>query len=117
MIKIFLLILFPAVLIFSQVDKSKNPNVELPDFVITGQDVISIKRAFKIKPDFISTVTDKFVKPVHSPEELGLRQLSDPIKEDLALLDSTAFSNGSLSAGAGIYILQIATGHTFFTWR
>ncbi len=108
MIKIVSLILFSAVLIFSQDDKSKNPNVELPDFVITGQDVISIKRAIKIKPDFISTVTEKFVKPVHSPEELGLRQLSDPIKEDLILLDSTAFSNGSLSAGAGIYILPEA---------
>jgi hypothetical protein len=103
-----LLILFPAALIFSQDDKSKNPNVELPDFVITGQDVISIKRAAKIKPDFISTVTEKFVKPVHSPEELGLRQLSDPIKEDLALLDSIAFSNGSLSAGAGLYNLPEA---------
>ncbi|MCH7963601.1 MAG: hypothetical protein IH852_06655 [Bacteroidetes bacterium] len=106
--KILLLILFPAVLIFSQDDKTKNPNVELPDFVITGEDVISIKRADKIKPDFISTVTERFVKPVHSPEELGLRQLSDPIKEDLALLDSTAFSNGGLSAGAGIYILPDA---------
>ena len=108
MIKIVSLIFFSAVLIFSQDDKSKNPNVELPDFVITGQDVISIKRAVKIKPDFISTVTEKFIKPVHSPEELGLRQLSDPIKEDITLLDSTAFSNGSLSAGAGIYILPEA---------
>ena len=107
--KILFLILFPAVLIFSQDDKTKNPNVELPNFVITGQDVISIKRAVKIKPDFISTVTEKFVKPVHSPEEIGLRQLSDPIKEDLSLLDSTAFSNGSISAGAGIYILPDAS--------
>ncbi|GMR25335.1 MAG: hypothetical protein BMS9Abin39_0625 [Ignavibacteria bacterium] len=106
--KILLLILFPAVLIFSQDDKTKNPNVELPDFVITGQDVISIKRAVKIKPDFIPIVTEKFVKPVHSPEELGLRQLSDPVKEDLTLIDSTTFSNGSLSAGAGIYILPEA---------
>jgi len=105
---ILLLIIFPAIFIYSQDEKSKNPNVELPDFVITGQDVISIKRAEKIKPDFISTVTEKFVKPVHSPEELRLRQLSDPIKEDLALLDSTSFSNGSLSAGAGIYILPEA---------
>jgi hypothetical protein len=106
--KILLLVLIPVVFIFSQDDKSKNPNVELPDFVITGQDVISIKRADKIQPDFISTVTEKFIKPFHSPEELGLRQLSDPIKEDLALLDSTKFSNGSLSAGAGIYILPEA---------
>ena len=106
--KILFVIIFPAFLIYSQDDKSKNPNVELPDFVITGQDVVSIKRAVKIKPDFISTVTEKFVKPVHSPEELGLRQLSDPIKEDLSLLDSTSFSNGSLGAGAGIYVLPEA---------
>ena len=106
--KILLVIIFPAFFINAQDEKSKNPNVEIPDFVITGQDVISIKRAVKIKPDFVSTVTEKFVRPVHSPEELGLRQLSDPIQEDLALLDSTSFSNGSLGGAAGIYILPEA---------
>jgi hypothetical protein len=105
---IFLLIFIPFVFSHAQDDNTINPNVELPDFVITGQDVISIKRAEKIEPDFISTITENFVKPVYSPEELGLRQLSNPIKEDSGLLDSTKFSRGSLSAGAGIYIIPEA---------
>jgi len=108
-LKTFLFILlFPFLLIYSQNDKSSNPNVELPDFVITGQDVVSIKRTDKIKPDFVSTITESFVKPYHSPEELGLRQLSNPIKKELNLLDSTKYLNGSFKAGAGIYLLPEA---------
>ena len=79
--KYLILFFLPYVMIFSQDDKSKNPNVELPDFVITGADVVSIKHAEKIKPDFVSTITNDFILPVHSPEELGLKQLSNPLKE------------------------------------
>ena len=106
--KILILILLPFMLILAQDDKSKNPNVELPDFVITGKDSVSIKRAEKIKPDFVSTITENFVKPVHSPEELGLRQLSSPLKEDPELLSSRKSSNGNISAGAGNSILPNA---------
>ena len=103
--KYLVLLLLPYIMIFSQDDKSKNPNVELPDFVITGSDVVSIRHAEKIKPDFVSTITNDFILPVHSPEELGLKQLSNPLKEDLKLLDSTYFSKGSIKAEAGIYTL------------
>lgn len=89
---------------FSQDDKSGNPNVELPDFVITGQDVISIKTAEKIAPDFISTITEEFIKPVYSPKELGLRQLSNPIKENLDLLKPGNYFKGNLFGSAGIYV-------------
>jgi hypothetical protein len=108
-LKTFLFILFvPFILIYSQDDQSNNPNVELPDFVITGQDVVSIKRTDKIKPDLVSTITEVFVKPYHSPEELGLRQLSNPIKKELNILDSTKYFNGSIKAGGGIYLLPEA---------
>ena len=103
--KYLMLFLLPFVVIVAQDDKSKNPNVELPDFVITGADVVTIKHADKIKPDFVSTVTSDFILPSHSPEELGLKQLSNPIKEDLKLLDTTNFAKGSLKANAGIYTL------------
>jgi hypothetical protein len=98
----------PFLLIYSQDDQSSNPNVELPDFVITGQDVVSIKRTDKIKPNLVSTITDNFVKPQHPPEELGLRQLSNPIKKELNILDSTKYLNGSFKAGGGIYLLPKA---------
>ena len=101
-----LIILFlPLLQIYSQDD---NPYVELPDFVITGQDVISIKRTEKIKPDFVSTITEKFIKPIHLPDELGLRKLSNPVTEDLNILDSSQYSHGSLEVKAGIYDLPDA---------
>ncbi|GBD87316.1 hypothetical protein BMS3Abin03_01245 [bacterium BMS3Abin03] len=106
--KLLILISLPLILLYSQDDRQKNPNVELPDFVITGKDVISIKRAKKIEPDFVSTITESFIKPQHKPEELGLRQLSNPVKEELNLLDSTGYSKGSLSVNAGIYTLPDA---------
>ncbi|UCH66055.1 MAG: hypothetical protein JSW63_02675, partial [Ignavibacterium sp.] len=107
--KSFIFILFiPFLSIYSQDDQSSNPNVELPDFVITGQDVVSIIRTDKIKPELVSTITDNFVKPYHSPEELGLRQLSNPIKKELNIIDSTKYYNGSFKTGGGIYLLPEA---------
>ena len=100
--------LIPFILIYSQDDKSNNPIIELPDFVITGQEEVSIIRTDKIKPDFVSTITESFIKPYHSPEELGLRQLSNPIKRELNLLDSTKYLNGSLDVAGGIYVIPDA---------
>ena len=62
MIKYFLTIfLFVSILIYSQ--EEQNPNVELPDFVIFGQENISVRRVDKMGPDFISTVSNEFLKP------------------------------------------------------
>ncbi|MEJ2507814.1 MAG: hypothetical protein P8Y81_16250, partial [Ignavibacteriaceae bacterium] len=102
---VLLILLVSYAMIFPQDEESKNPNVELPDFVITGSDVVSIRHADKIKPDFISTITSDFIFPSHSPDDLGLKQLSNPIKEDLKLLDTTHFAKGSIKAEAGIYTL------------
>lgn len=102
---ILLIILLPLFLAIAQ---DKNPNVELPDFVIMGQESISIKRAEKIKPDFVPTITDKFFKPDYPPENLGLRELSSSLKEDLRILDSTKIFNGNLLVEAGNNILPNA---------
>jgi len=97
----FLLIFF--VTAFSQDDK--NPNVELPDFVITGNDVISVRRVEKMKPGFVGTVTKEFINPVFAPNELELAVLSNPLEEDLNLLDSSNYYKGRLTLEAGIYTL------------
>ena len=52
---ISLIISFAAIVSFPQDDKTKNPEVELPDFVITGRSQLNIKKIDKIKPDFISS--------------------------------------------------------------
>ena len=88
-------------------DKS-NPNVELPDFIITGTDVIAVQGAQKISPEFVPTISEQFFKPVLSPEELEVRDLSSPLKNDLSILDSLTFLRGNLEFGAGIYSLPVA---------
>jgi hypothetical protein len=99
------LLLILSVLLSAQ---QQNPNVELPDFVITGADIISLRKAQKIEPDFVSTLSDQFLKPVYSPEELGLRELSSPLKDEINMFDSLNYLNGNLEFNAGIYALPLA---------
>lgn len=97
-------ILFFSSLIYAQ----QNPNVELPDFIITGTDVIAVQGAQKVAPEFVSTISEEFFKPVFSPEELEIKDLSSPLISELNVLDSLNFLRGRLDFGAGIYSLPIA---------
>ena len=99
---IFFLLIF-VVTAFSQ--DVKNPNVELPDFVITGKDVVSVRRVEKMKPGFVGTVTKEFINPVFAPDELELAVLSNPLEGDLSLLDSSDYYKGKLALEAGRYTL------------
>ncbi len=108
-VKIIPLFILLSVITFSQDTKKSNQNVELPDFVITGKENISIQSAKKIPPDFISTVSPNFLKPVFSPEELEMKEISNPVKNDIALFDSVDYINGIVEAGLGIYTLPKAS--------
>jgi len=99
---IFFLLIF-VVAVFSQ--DVKNPNVELPNFVITGKDVVSVRRVEKMKPGFVGTVTKEFINPVYAPDELELAVLSNPLEGDLSLLDSSHYYKGKLTLEAGRYTL------------
>lgn len=99
---IFFLLIF-VVAVFSQ--DVKNPNVELPNFVITGKDVVSVRRVEKMKPGFVGTVTKEFINPVYAPDELELAVLSNPLEGDLSLLDSSDYYKGKLTLEAGRYTL------------
>lgn len=101
---IFILLSFSLVA-FAQDEKQKNPNVELPDFVITGTSKVNINKVDKIKPDFVSTISEEFLKPSYSPEELQIGDFSNPIKTDLSFLDEVNFFKGNISAGLGIYTI------------
>lgn len=96
-------ILIPT--LFAQDDKAKNPNVELPDFVITGSDLISIQKGKKIEPDILPIISERSLKPIYSPEDLKISELSDPIKNQFSLTDSLNYFTGKLETGAGIYTL------------
>jgi len=106
--KNFLIFIFMFALtskVFGQDDKGKNPNVELPDFVITGNDVVTLQKGKKIDPDVIPILNEQFLKPGYSPEDLALSELSDPIRNQFSLTDSLNYFTGKLEAGAGIYTL------------
>lgn len=105
MIKYLIAFVFFSSAFFAQDDKQENPNVELPDFVITGTSKISIKKVDKIKPDFVTTISEEFLKPSYSPEDLPIGEFSNPMKSDKSFLDETYFYKGNVAAGLGIYTL------------
>ncbi len=99
------ILLLTSVLIFPQ---DENPNVELPDFVIMGKDDISVRRVDKLPPDYISTVSDDFLKPSYKPDQLELGEISNPVENQLSLLDSSDYRNGFIELIAGRYLLPSA---------
>lgn len=105
-IMLLTILLIPA-LMFAQDTKRSNPNVELPDFVITGKEVVTVEKAKKIPPDFISTLAPEFIKPAYSPEQLELKEFPNPIENKLNLFDSLNYHNGWLESGIGSYFLPV----------
>lgn len=99
--KILFILFIIAIKSFSQ-DKD-NPNVELPDFVITGKESFTLPKADKEIPPLISTVSDTYLKPIFPAEALEIKEFSDPLSAspivENKIADETAalrFSMGSL---------------------
>ena len=108
--KLFLLIIFTCTVnAVAQDQQKQNSNVELPDFVITGKDVVSVQKAKKIPPGFISIISEQFVKPVFPPANLPVKEVQTPIKGSLDLIDSLHFVRGKLAAEMGSYSLPAAS--------
>lgn len=112
MMKHFLIIfIISAVVILPQ---DENPNVELPDFVIFGKDVISVRKVDKLKPDYISTVSNDFLKPSYKPDQLDIADISNPVESEISLLDSANFRRGYVELKAGLY--QIPAGEINYSF-
>jgi hypothetical protein len=105
LLKIFLLSISFIVASFSQEEGRTSTGVELPDFVITGKDVVKIKKSEKLNPFLISTFSEKFVMPVYSPEEIPVKKISLPVRDDLNLLGSNNFYKGYIAGAIGFYSL------------
>ncbi len=112
MIKYFLILLCISVEVI--LPQGENPNVELPDFVIFGKDVISVRKVDKLKPDYISTVSDDFLKPSYKPDFLNLADISNPVEYELSLLDTANFRKGFIELKAGLY--QLPAGEVNYTF-
>lgn len=104
-LNLIFIFLFLSLAAMAQDDQQKNPNVELPDFVITGTSKVNLKKVDKMKPDFVSTISEDFLKPSYSPEELEIADFSNPIKTDMSFLDTTSYFKGNISAGIGLYTI------------
>jgi hypothetical protein len=105
-------IFFFCIATFAQEDK--NPNVELPDFVITGKDVIVVRRVDKIPADIVSAVSDEYLKPAIKPEELEVKAISDPVARDLSIIDSLKYHRGFISVESGRY--KLPAGEVNYTF-
>lgn len=106
--KLFLFCILISASLYAQEKEGENPAVELPDFVITGKYQTSVQTAKKLPPDFVSTITEDFLKPSYSPEEMDIKNIQNPIENDLKLLDSLNFLQGKIDVGIGLYSIPIA---------
>jgi len=95
----------------------KNPNVELPDFVITGRDVIVVRRVDKIPADIVSAVSEEYLKPLIKPEQLEVLEISNPVERDLSILDSADYHRGFISLESGRYKLPASQIHYTFPFE
>jgi hypothetical protein len=105
-------ILFFSLAVLAQEDK--NPNVELPDFVITGRDVIVVRRVDKIPADMVSAVSEEYLKPAIKPEQLEVLDISNPVERDLSILDSADYHRGFISLESGRY--KLPSGEVNYTF-
>ncbi len=76
--------------------------IELPDFVITGVQSVSIPILPKKSPEPISTITHEFIKPIYTPEDFKISEPSAPIKVDAEIFKVKQQLNGSFTVAAGI---------------
>jgi len=106
--KYFIFLLFPFFL-YAQEGSEKNPSVELPEFVITGKDIINLQQTKKPETGLIPVVNNDFLKPEINPEELQLGDLSAPENIDIKLRDSVGFKTGMLKTLFGVYSLPGVT--------
>lgn len=109
--KIILLIIALSVAKLSA--QSERQGIELPDFVITGKQSISLPVAVKKKPDFVSTLSKDFFTPQYSPEELPLLISSEPIPEKPGIKTFDNYFSGLLKVQAGRYSLPVGE----FNWN
>jgi len=106
-----LILLIYTTYVFAQ---EQNPNVELPDFVIFGQEDITVRKVDKIGPDYISVVSNEYLKPTYKPDFLQFAEVSNPAEAEISLLDSANYKKGFIEVKAGFYELpQGSVDYTF----
>jgi hypothetical protein len=99
--KLFFMLLLPVVLLAQE-------NVELPEFVITGQDLINLQQTRKPETELIPVVSEDFIRPAINPEQLDFRDIDAPDVSYLSLRDSVHYNTGRIKTLLGVYTLPYA---------
>ena len=102
--KKLLLILFVIVSISAQ-DENKGQSIELPDFVITGKQSISLPTMKKVRPDLVPILSQDFFYPSFTPEDFTFSSVTMPEKTLANLMPLPSGYNAQLILGAGQYTL------------
>lgn len=113
MIKKFVFIavlLLPAFLI-AQDDQQKNSSVELPSFVITGKDAVSLPKLKKLPTGFISAVSEEYFKPAFTQDDFDISNIPDPGNHEFQSLDSVSYISGTLEGALGVNYRPYAKGN------
>ncbi len=97
--KLFFAFLFISSVAIAQ---SEQKSIELPDFVITGKQSVEIPTVLKKKPELISTISEDFLLPQYSPDELPLLISSQPLPAKPSIVASDYYE-GSVKIGVGNY--------------
>jgi hypothetical protein len=101
--KLFFILLFPFLLLAQD-----GANVELPEFVITGQDLINLQQTKKPEADLIPVISEDFIRPVISPEQLDITDVPAPVEVSLNLRDTVLYKTGRVKTMLGYYTLPYA---------
>ncbi|MBI5727525.1 MAG: TonB-dependent receptor [Ignavibacteriales bacterium] len=83
--------------VFAQ-EATGTQGVELPSFVITGEEKYELPPAEKADAPFVPIVSEEFLKPVFSPEFLQTSLQSDPLKKEFRQQDTIVMYSSKLEA-------------------
>jgi len=108
--KVLFFVLIQTLILFAQRDtvRQKIPEIELPDFVITGQATVELPRQNKATPELIAPLSKEFILPRIKIQELKLEGLSDPSRQQPSIIDTSIKYYGRIKTAAGIYSLPEA---------
>jgi len=102
---------FLCTIIYSQ--EKENQNVELPDFVITGKNIVNIQSVTKKAPPILTIISNDFLMPNYSTENLRVKEIESKNLNPLSFKEKIDYFNGNLELKAGIY--SIPEGSLFFS--
>jgi len=100
---VFSFIIIFSFLSFAQ-DKQKQ-NVELPDFVITGRNIVNIKRVNKKEPPVLDVISKLFLQPVYSTDILKVKLIESENITPLKFKKKENTFDGGAELKGGIYAI------------